>query len=517
MASPPLYDDYSPSSSQERSDREITDEHKYKRRRITSEVSPQHPTMPEAPRPANIPLPARFAFQPGYTVSSGDSFPQMPADIPSLWEDQQPFGYQVLGGVYPAEIRGMTTMPPAYPPNIPTPAQPAHDAPHTSNPARDYDRRTPPNLMANPHRFHNDIWRNFPGYSEQQIRDFVSRMPEGSGFFFDPTVPGNPIPPDPSRVAHTSNASTEGISSHRRSAPTMPGVPPKPATRLVLSRATTESVQALGEHKKECPACQLEFEPDNYMAVISCCDTAMHATCLSAWVNSQTYTKSRACMKCRRGIDARRTLNGVVAPVSDQSWDDGVDLNAPESLKADSKIELNVTARPDRAAYRRARDTMFLGGYGSRQPLLGHSGEISEEARQSINRVKQEQLLESDALKRKVRETYEDRNRVLDDDVVANRLFSEAQVAVARGDSIDLEPLSRRCQETRLAKEKAFESFKKSQREMEHTARVHSQRLRTMYEEAYLARVHATEEAALRNMTSSGQTGGRTSSMSTSP
>lgn len=223
-------------------------------------------------------------------------------------------------------------------------------------------------------------------------------------------------------------------------------------------------------------------------------------------------------MKCRRGIDARRALNGVVAPVSDQNWDDGVDLNAPESLKADSKIELNVSARPDRAAYRRARDSMFLGGFGSRPPPLGHPAEISEEARQSLNRVKQEQLLESDALKRKVRATYEDRNRVMDDDVIANRLLSEAQLAVARGgDSIDLEPLSRRCQETRLAKEMAVEAFKKSQRDMENTARVHSQRLRTMYEEAYMERVHATEEAAVRNMASSGQIGGRTSSMSTSP
>ncbi|KAI1621698.1 hypothetical protein EDD37DRAFT_129425 [Exophiala viscosa] len=517
MASPPLYDDYSPSSSQERSDKETTDEHKYKRRRITSEMSPQHPTMPEAPRPATIPLPARYAFQPGYTVAPGDGFSQMPADVQSLWEDQQPFGYQVLGGVYPPEMRGMTTMPRAYVPNIPTPAQSAQDASNTSNPARDYDRGTAPNLMANPHRFRNDLWRHFPGYSEQQIRDFVSRMPEGSGFFFDPTIPGNPIPPDPNRVPHTPNASTNGISFSRRSAPTIAGAPPKAVTRLVLSRATTESIQELGEHKKECPACQLEFEPDNFMAVISCCGTAMHATCLSAWVNSQTYTKSRACMKCRRGIDARRALNGVVAPVSDQNWDDGVDLNAPESLKADSKIELNVSARPDRAAYRRARDSMFLGGYGSRPPPLGHAAEISEEARQSLNRVKQEQLLESDALKRKVRATYEDRNRVMDDDVIANRLFSEAQVAVARGESVDLEPLSRRCQETRLAKEMAVEAFKKSQKDMEHTARAHSQRLRTMYEEAYMERVHATEEAAVRNMTSSGQAGGRTSSMSTSP
>lgn len=520
MASPPVYEDYSPSSSQDRSDRETIDEQKYKRRRIASESSTQHPNMPEAPRPANIPLPAQVAFHPGFSISPSDGFPHTPSDIASPWEDHVPFGYYVSGGNFPSDMRGAMPMPPAYPPHVATTAQPAPNAHRTSRPGRDHDPRLPQEPPARPRRSLEELFRQFPGISEQQLRDFMQRMPEGGGFFFDSSMAGNPVLGEPTRVLqHTHNLNANAIPSHRRPTSAMtsgPG-PAKPATRLVLTRASTESIQALDEHKKECPACQLEFEPDNFLAVISCCGTAMHATCLSAWVNSQTYTKSRACMKCRRAIDARRALNGVVAPVSDQNWDDGVDLNAPESLKADSKIELNVSARPDRAAYRRARDSMYLSGYGSRQPPLGVAAEISDEARQNINRVKQEQIVESDTLRRKVRATYEDRNRTSDEDVVANRLFSEAQLGVARGESIDLEPLSRRCQETKVAKEKSIDAFRKAQRDMECTSRAHSQRLRTMYEEAYIERAHATEEAAIRNMSSSGPTSGRTSSMSTSP
>ncbi|RMZ91667.1 hypothetical protein DV736_g1079, partial [Chaetothyriales sp. CBS 134916] len=144
-----------------------------------------------------------------------------------------------------------------------------------------------------------------------------------------------------------------------RAAPT----PPAPAQRLgsislVLSRANATSIEELPEHKRECPACQVEFEANHYLAVISCCGTAMHAVCISAWVNSQTYAKSKVCMKCRKGIDARRPLNNVVPPVTDESWDRGQEFTAPDSVRADMKIELDVSGRPDSAARRQYRRQM---------------------------------------------------------------------------------------------------------------------------------------------------------------
>ncbi|RMZ77077.1 hypothetical protein DV737_g4544, partial [Chaetothyriales sp. CBS 132003] len=147
--------------------------------------------------------------------------------------------------------------------------------------------------------------------------------------------------------------------SRPRAAP----APPAPAQRsgsisLVLSRANATSIEELAEHKRECPACQLEFEADDYLAVISCCGTAMHAVCISAWVNSQTYAKTKVCMKCRKAIDARRPLNNVVPPVTDKSWDRGQEFTAPESVGADVKIELDVSSRPDSAARRQYRRQM---------------------------------------------------------------------------------------------------------------------------------------------------------------
>ncbi len=261
---------------------------------------------------------------------------------------------------------------------------------------------------------------------------------------------------------------------------------------LILSRATTESIEALDEHKRECPACQLEFETDNFVAVITCCETAMHAACLSAWVNSQTYSKSKACMKCRRTIDARRMLNNVVPPVSDKSWDESPEFNAPEALKGDAKIELNVTARPerDRPSYRRMRGSEYYASYRSRQtPSLPEH--VSPETKRAMTKLRYEQLQEIDDLRRHVSAAYTESTRAFDEDLIAHRVLADAQSEIGRGVAVDLDPLIRRCEETKCAKEKARETYQKKQIEMESMQRVPSHRFTFKIEEAWVEQCRA--------------------------
>ncbi|RMD44201.1 hypothetical protein DV735_g899, partial [Chaetothyriales sp. CBS 134920] len=173
--------------------------------------------------------------------------------------------------------------------------------------------------------------------------------------------------------------------------------PPTPAQRsgisLVLSRANANSIEQLAEHKRECPACQLEFEANDYLAVISCCGTAMHAVCISAWVNSQTYAKTKVCMKCRKPIDARRPLNNVVPPVTDKSWDRGQEFTAPDSVGDDTKLELDVSGRPDSAARRQYRRQMA--SYLARQRNTASVAIIPETDVPARSRTAYRELLQS--------------------------------------------------------------------------------------------------------------------------
>ena len=258
--------------------------------------------------------------------------------------------------------------------------------------------------------------------------------------------------------------------------------------KLVLSRATSDSIESLDELKRECPACQLDFEPDNFMATISCCGTAMHATCLSAWVNSQTYQKSRACMKCRKSIDARRPLNTVVPPVSDQNWDEGADLNAPESLKGDARIELNVTGRPVRAGYRHIRGASgYMPQYRSMRgpPVPSLDSTMVEETRRAIDRARSEHFIEMESMKNTIRACHEVKRRASDDERTAARAFLQAQAASIRGVAVDIVPLALRWEETKALKGAAEERYGKLQRDMEFLQRNQFNRLTALAEAAW--------------------------------
>jgi len=521
MASPPFYDDLSPPSSQDRSDRENSS---HKRRRLASDSTPPR-LMADPTRPSNIPLPPSFSVQSGYYFPVNDAFPSMPADN-SPWQEHAAIEYLMAGTGFAQDLRGMTTLPFAYTlPTIPAGSETAPRHAYTSQPP-------PPQPLTRPHEvmrgdmraFHNDFFRHFPGMSEERLRELSGLLPEGhryhTGIEASRCFPGteNNSTPRPSNASALSEMVSSVLPHRRSAASTAPATPSKPPIRLILSRATTESIEVLDDHKRECPACQLEFETDDFMAVISCCGTAMHATCLSAWVNSQTYHKSRACMKCRRAIDARRPLNNVVSPVSDQNWDEGADLKAPETLKGEAKIELNVSARPERSAYRRMRGAAaYLSSYRSSRGPPGLPSDLNEGARSAIERAKHEHMMEMEAMKNNVKAAYSERSKALDDEAAASRSFCDAQVSLIRGAAVDLGPLARRWEETKVARDNATERFRKLQRDLDYMHRSHLDRLNGLAEAAWLDSARQRGEEVARSMTASGQSGGSASAITASP
>jgi hypothetical protein len=207
-------------------------------------------------------------------------------------------------------------------------------------------------------------------------------------------------------------------------------------------------------------------------------------------------------MKCRRAIDARRVLNNVVPPVSDKSWDEGADLNAPESLKGDARIEINVSARPDRSAFRRMRGSMYFSNYRARSLPHGLPDDMPDERRQSITRLQEQQLSEFEGMKQQLQKAFEATNKALKEDFVANRKLCEAQAQVNNGVLTDLGPLAQQCEATTQAKEKASYLLRKTQRDMEVLQRSHALRMGSMLESAWPDRFRAArdDEASVRGM-----------------
>jgi hypothetical protein len=131
---------------------------------------------------------------------------------------------------------------------------------------------------------------------------------------------------------------------------------PKDAIVLSLVVVGNDEIEAIPEHKRECPACQLDFEPDNLLAMVSCCDTAMHAVCFSAWLNSHNgpnKTLTKNCMKCRKDIDAARQMNSLIPPVDGKAWDEGQDFNGPKGMTTGKHIHINITPPVRHARQRR--------------------------------------------------------------------------------------------------------------------------------------------------------------------
>ncbi len=508
MSSPPLGDDYSPSGSQDRLDNENSyDERSYKRRRLAADSDPPS-NMADRPRYSNMPVPPPNQFTPYYQYGpSSSNLPQVFMNSQSLWEEAAALEYLASGSGFSQDLRNLVQPPstfsnvPAVPPEVRPPRSSELSIPPTQVQAPP-QHAAPAGMPTVFRALRDDVFRHFAGMSEERLRELEVHLVESPRVWMVNEAGRSAY------VNHEHMATTHPTNPAARP-PTVQGRPAtmttpasgKPATMLILSRATTKSIEALDEHKKECPACQLDFEPDNFMALITCCGTAMHATCLSAWVNSQTYSKSRTCMKCRRAIDARRVLNNVVPPVSDKSWDEGADLNTPESLKGDARIEINVSARPDRSAYRRMRGSMYLSNYRARSLPHGLPDDMRDVTRQSITRLQEQQMSEFEDMKQQLQAAFEATNKALKEDFVANRKLCEAQAQVNSGVLTDLGPFAQQCEAAAQEKEKTTLLLRKSQRDMEALRRSHAQRMSSLLEEAWPDRSRARDdEAAVRAM-----------------
>ena len=263
----------------------------------------------------------------------------------------------------------------------------------------------------------------------------------------------------------------------------------KPGITLTLSRANDDSIAALPEHKRECPACQLDFETDNYLSVISCCGTAMHVNCLSAWVNSATYAKTKICMKCRKVIDARRPMNNMVPPVTDKIWDEGVDFNAPEHVGKETKIELDITGRTDPMHRRYAHMRRDPSYYNRRRPIsIVNENDVPASSRPAFQALQRDLRKESEEHKAKYRAARTDWREKFEAEARAAEASSHARELFDAGASgitpREVEGLSQRCREAREEQEAAHTRYRSLNREQDSIDRKHEERLLTFLGES---------------------------------
>lgn len=464
--------------------------------------------MPDPSRPYSFPSPASTSYHPPpppqYYGFPADSPPPIPIGNSAFWQEDEALDYLASGSGFAHDLRAMT---PHYAFSVPAfssasqPVRPPSE--HTSHPSYPVPSRPDQWFPALPEELLHAM-------SDEHMREFAGHMVDSARYMMMSHIGRSPFTvhesarhPHPSHNPQAGQPNVNEPLTPGRAAPvaTVGSGQYKPSIMLILSRATTEAIEALEEHKRECPACQLEFEPDNFMAVITCCETAMHVTCLSAWVNSQTYAKSKACMKCRRTIDARRALNNVVPPVSDKNWDENAEFNAPESVKGNDKIELNVSARPERSGgYRRMRGQVYYSALRARRPSMALPEQVNPQLRQTINQLRQQQKEESEEARRQLRLAFRDSNRAYEEDALARRILTDAQTAADQGTVTDLSALRRRCEMAKTAVDKASEVFHKLQAGLDAMLRAHSIRMSPLVEEAWMehhrARTAAAEEAA---------------------
>ncbi|EXJ81313.1 hypothetical protein A1O3_07603 [Capronia epimyces CBS 606.96] len=492
MSSPPVSEGYPTNRSHGRSESDdLSEDHKYKRRRLEEQPSPVR-NMTDPSRPPSFPAPPPTLHYTPFYSHATDNFPFLPAPLPMnsgvFWEEDAALEYLASGNGFAQDLRGLVptlALPYSFP-TAPSASQP-HSRPSevTSHPVYQHPR-LPPALPSHHRGLPDDLFQRCPaGISDERLREVAGRVSESTRFLVDSQFgssaslshqeDGHPHPP---------SLSTNEFPPSRRSPPTA-SIPVKPAIVLTLSRATSESIGALEEHKRECPACQLEFESDNFMAVITCCDTAMHASCLSAWVNSQTYAKSKTCMKCRRLIDARRPLNNVVPPVNEKTWDEGGSFDAPEHLKGDAKIELDVSPRPSRPTFRRYRGSGSYTTTYSRGSTIMLPATVSSETHRAITRARQDQISEIDDMKRRLRAACSEQTRAHDENLHALGRLLEAQKAASRGNQVDLVSLDLVRNEKQRAKNKAAEKFQRLKVEMSTIQRAHAEQMNALVEEAF--------------------------------
>lgn len=213
----------------------------------------------------------------------------------------------------------------------------------------------------------------------------------------------------------------------------------KDAVHLTLSRATHESIDQIAEHKRECPACQLDFEPDNFVAVVSCCDTPMHVTCFSAWINSNNgpgNTRTRCCMKCRKPVDARRQLNNIIPSVDGKAWDENQDFGVPPSLVLDNPITIDITALSE-SRRRREAQQHYNRPFRFAIPVT----EIPEDMQAEYQRLLHTQRSEDQRMKAYCRESAEDWGSTFDLHARAADALADAKELIDAGGRISQQEL----------------------------------------------------------------------------
>lgn len=517
-SSPPAYEDCTPSSSQDRSERETSSssDHVRKRRRIEvdnnharimSENSPPHAGARRAPRPPVQSHHYGLLAAPLHGMPPPMPLSHQVLPVGTFLEEDAALHYLASGSGFAQDLRSMEFTQPS--PSVFIPSD------HTSPPAA---LTSHPSQPTQPLSFQhltseNAFYRPMP----DEFIVHANRMRSENRVQADANT---------SVMADTANALTSmhvehsAHPSHRprppypQSLPMIhPGTSPRPAAvqsgenskkssniSLVLSRASEESIEALDEHKRECPPCCLEFEPNNFMAVITCCNTAMHARCLSAWVNSQAYAKNRVCPKCRRPIDAKYALGKIMAPVSDKEWDEGSDFNAPESFKEDTKIELNITARIHRAGSHRNRGyPMSSSSYRNGRPPhtyipLEH---LTSQQKIAILQLRETHLVHLEGLRQARQTALEMNNRRNHEDLDANRALVERQGQVTEA---ELDELLQKSRETREAREIARRVYDQTQADLDSATRHHARQIADMMQEWEDRRqLRNSEENALLN------------------
>ncbi|KAJ9602523.1 hypothetical protein H2200_013066 [Cladophialophora chaetospira] len=504
-SSPPSYEDYYP--SHDRSEREPpSEDHNRKRRRIEPEnIHPRNMTDPSRPPPSRrtpsaFPSPYDFLGPPLHGISSS-----VPLGLPigTFLQEDAALDYAVSGFAH--DLGGIDFNQPPGPPMFLNPDQAPQAAALTSHPSQPALRHEsgltlfrplpddyipPPRAPAIPERRREGDGAGTgppPTFSSRHLAfDFSGPPP-----YRAPSYPSH-IPViegiSPPRRVPTATSTTPSTATNE--------VPKKQTTMLVLSRATEESIEALDEHKRECPTCCLEFTPDTFVAVITCCNMAIHVRCFSAYVNSQGYSKNRVCMKCRRGIDAKYVLNKVVPPVTDKDWDEGVDFNAPESLQGDAKMELNVTARPHRSGYHRSRNPGSYPGYrGGRHAYFNMVDGMTSEQRLAFLHLREEQVHQTGELRTRLQAASENSTRLNREDLEANRAVVEAQ---SRATTEELTIMLQKTRETRAAHEGARAAYEKIQLELDAMQQSQQRRLQDMMEEFHVEREVREREARSR-------------------
>lgn len=482
-SSPPVYEDHSPSGSQDRPERENPPEdHARKRRRIQTET-PHARIMSDPSRPP--PSSRRPAF-PSHFDFLGPSLhgipPGMPLGLPigTFLEEDAALQYLASGSGFAQDLRGMDLNQPSHPSIYIGPNQASRSAALTSHPSQS-SMQQQPGLVS-----FNDFFvqPTAPAIPERR-REMEAHAAASSGNLTAAPTPFDFSGPPPYRppIYPPHIPVIEGISPPRRftSIPTTPTteIPNKPATMLILSRASEDSIKALEEHKRDCPTCCLQFEPNNFVAVITCCNMAIHARCLSAYVNSQGYSKNRACMKCRRSIDAKHMLNKVMPPVTDKDWDEGCDFNAPESLQAESKIELNVTARPHRTGSHRHRISMGYSGHRAARHAYVPSEHLTPEQRHALRHLREDHLVELEELRNRCNIAMENSKRLNHQYQDADRALVGARTATQQ----ELSVLLKRYQETKVAMDNAIEVFARARMELDALHQAQSRQVTEMIEE----------------------------------